>query len=396
MQMKSSVVSCLCVLLLYGACSPAPSNQQPTGARVPASAAVCGGGVQLASFDVEPSLGVIGEAANVMVQAGDYAYIVESLDNTISRLNLRTGALDAGFIDVGNDRGPYDMFADPETMRGWVANYQSSSVSIVDLRTGAVIEELTGDAFDGPNGVTATETHAYIGNTQPLPGGGYGPGSVTVIERATRDILGQLPTAAPNPQFLGVIERDGVEQVVVVNSGKIAREGGIFTQVSDAAVERWVPGEDPLAPTKQTWILPRPAPGSRVGAPGRPLANSDGSKLYMTSATAPVVFSIDLDAGEWARGADDPIELYESDADTLHNGFMGDDGLLWIVSFNDDALYVVDTACDEVLLGGVDLGVIPGELEGPIGLVVASREPLSAYYMTSISKRLGKIEEHSP
>jgi len=80
----------------------------------------------------------------------------------------------------------------------------------------------------------------------------------------------------------------------------------------------------------------------------------------------------------------------------LHNGFMGDDGLLWVVSFNDDSLYVVDTACDEVLLGGVDLGVIPGELEGPIGFVVASREPLSAYYMTSISKRLGKIEEHSP
>lgn len=395
MRLNSLIMSCLGVVFL-GACSPAPSNNQRDGGSIPASAAVCADGVELASFDVEPALDVVGEAANVMVQAGDYAYIVESLDNTISRLNLQTGALEPGFIDVGNDRGPYDMFADPETMRGWVANYQSSSVSIVDLQTGAVIEELTGDAFDGPNGVTATRTHVYIGNTQPLPGGGYGPGSITVIDRATRGVLGQLPTAAPNPQFLGVIERGGAEQVVVVNSGKIAREGGIFTQVSDAAVELWVPGEDPLAPTRRTWILPQPAPGSRVGAPGRPLASPDGSKVYMTSATAPVVFSVDLDAGEWARGADDPIELYESDADTLHNGFMGDDGLLWVVSFNDDSLYVVDTACDEVLLGGVDLGVIPGELEGPIGFVVASREPLSAYYMTSISKRLGKIEEHSP
>jgi hypothetical protein len=167
-----------------------------------------------------------------------------------------------------------------------------------------------------------------------------------------------------------------------------------------AAIEVWTETEDALSPAKEIFEIPPPEEGSRVGAPGRALVSPDGASLYMTSATAPVVFEIDLEQLAWAHGADSPIVLYEEDSDTLHSGMLDQEGLLWITSFNQDAVYVLDTRCNEVLAGPVPIGVVDDELEGPIAIVSSASSSSSqqnvvqpdVYFITSLSKQLGRIE----
>ena len=119
------------------------------------------------------------------------------------------------------------------------------------------------------------------------------------------------------------------------------------------------------------------------------MITQDQRRAYFVSATSPALLSLDLERATWLRGPDDPILLYETDQDALHAGAMAGDELLLILAYNQDALYVVDTSCDEVIAGPIDLGLSSEDLEGPLAIVTDGA--LRAYFMTSLSKRLGAI-----
>lgn len=382
------ILALLCLTL--GACGPAPGAITITA---PASPAVCAQREGLPALSVDAQLAATGEQPNVMVRERGSLWILESGNNTLSRYLIDEERFDEGFVDLGNDRGPYDVHIDGE--RGFVTNLLANTVSVVDLQSGEVIKEISDPRLKQPSGVTTTREHLYVSSVN-FTNGVWKQGSVAVIERATYEVLGTIAVSAPNPQYLTALaasEAGEAERLAVVSTGTLARVDGRYVQESVAGLEIWTVGEDALAPTREVFELPAPTRGSRVGAPGRALQTPDGSRLYMTSATAPVAFVFDLSARAFTRGHTNPIPLYEADSDTLHASAMDAQGLLWVVSFNQDAAYVLDTACDEVLAGPISVGVVDDELEGPIAIAPPEKGEGAAdiYVVNSLSKRLGRI-----
>jgi hypothetical protein len=212
---------------------------------------------------------------------------------------------------------------------------------------------------------------------------------VTVIDRATREVLGELEVGAPNPHFVQVLEVDGAERVVVVNSGTFEDVSGAAEPGSDAEVLILTETDAPLSPARRSYPLAR---DGEVGVPGRALPSPDGRHLYFASGTAPVLFKLDAIEGRWVRDASDPIRVYETSDTALHRAAIDADGIIWMTAFNTDRLYAVDTRCDATLGEPIELGLAPERLEGPLPLVI--REVAGGrelYFATSLSEVLGRV-----
>lgn len=387
-------------LLALSACGPA----SPIEVLIPDTPAVCEEGPALTSLEITPQAQAIAEQANHMLHDGEHIWILESGANTVSRFRPSDGRFQPAFVDLGNDRGPYDFVIDAG--QGFVTNYLSNTVSIYDTTSGEVVRELDDSRLVDPSGVAVTERHLYVSNVEYLgPDRGWGEGSIVVFERETFEVIDVIATHAPNPQYITTLDpgsEDEPGQIAIVSTGALGLVDGRYVQTSMAAVELWTESDDPIAPAREVFELPPPPAGSRVGGPGRALVSPDGASLYMTSATAPVIFELDLEQRAWSHGADAPLVLYEDDSDTLHSGVLDAHGLLWITSFNQDAIYVWDTSCDALLAGPIPVGVADEELEGPIAITSLpatgqgndSQDVIQpeVYFITSLSKQLGTIE----
>ena len=351
--------------------------------------AVCSEGPARPAAEVAPDYATIGPTGNAIRRGGDHLWIVESGSNTVSRLAAETGDFERAFIDVGNGHNPYDIAVAPDDGRAYVTNYMANSVTVADTETGEVVAEIEDERFDNPSGIAVADGRLYVTNIAHS-GDGFGEGAVTIIDREDREVIGHHATAWKNPVFARRVESPDGPRVAVTAAGALER-GKNWGPTSAAGLELWRPEAPPSDVARETFELGLEE-SSRIGTPGRPLPTPDGRALYFTSATAPVLFEFDLAAGEWVRGVDDPIALYEAEGDTLHHGAMGPDGLLYVTSFNQDALYLYDTTCDAKLAGPVDLGSSPDLLEGPHGIALdTAGEGTAAYYIFSRANALGRI-----
>lgn len=389
--MPRYLLSSLAMLALCGAAScdrPAPSED---ASRYVTTAPSCEGERFL--LQIEPDFADVQAQANVLLRDSDQRlYVVESAENTVSRFDAVTGRAEVGFIDVGNDRNPYDMALDEEKRRGYVTDFLSGTLSVVSLESGALIAELGEGLMRSPSGVAYSKRYLYVSDVEYGEGEhDFGPGAVHVFDRATLDYLGKLATAHKNPHYLSVIpspDDPGVELLVVVEAGAVGYESGRYTTLTDGGVELWKEGADPLSPARAALPIPVDAP---FGAPARPLSSPDGERLYFVSATTPSVISVGLDAPlRWITAPQAPLPLYQSEEDTLHAARLDARGLLWILSYNQDALYLFDTRCDRVIDGPIDLGLSERLLEGPIDLSLSPQGD-ELHFITSLSQRLGHV-----
>jgi hypothetical protein len=344
---------------------------------------------------VEPNFETIGPTSNAIRRGDDALWIVESGSNTVSKFDLERRRLQRDFIDVGEGRNPYDIAIDPSAGRAFVTNWLAGTVSIADTQTGRIVDELSFDAFDFPQGVEVTDDYLYVTNVHFRGGDdatAFDEGTVSIIDRDALEIVETVETTWKNPQYIRAIETPHGPRLALVSAGVITTAGAL---ASDGGLEVWEPYQAGAPVERTTHELPvvRNEHGEpRIGGPGRPLAQPGGATLYFTSATAPAVFKFDLESLTWVRGTDDPIELYDSRAETLHHGAFGPDGLLWVTAFNRDSLYVIDPACDDVLAASIPLGTTDALLEGPHGLqVTATGETRHAYYIMSRANALGRL-----
>jgi DNA-binding beta-propeller fold protein YncE len=137
----------------------------------------------------------------------------------------------------------------------------------------------------------------------------YGQGFVTVLDRRSREVVGRVPTSAPNPRW---IEVHG-DTAYVVCAGEIEMHQGV------ARVK--VPGAVDIL--ELTSGVPRvvgsinlgmSAHDSRIGAPGSIAVSPDGRLAYLGSGTRGDVFAVDLERRQLLRGAADPVELFPTPA----------------------------------------------------------------------------------
>ena len=362
-----------------------------------ASAPVCETGPSLPSMQIDSRLRSIGEAANVIKGVGEHIYVLESLRNTLSRYHPQTDTFEEAWIDLGNGRGPYDMAFGGADQTVWVTNYVANTVTVASLRDGAILDEIASDKFQSPSGVALSERFVYVTNVQWGQRAGslnpFGPGSVTVLDRATRQVLGSIDAPAPNPQFVEVVDTSDGPRVVVTSTGALAPrpEDGIYAPSTEGAVAVWQETDRPLAPQGYTLTVPMPEYPSTQGALGRAMITPEGDRLYFTSATASVLYTIDLTTTDWARGPDDPIRLYTSMDNAMHHGMIDRRGLVWITSFNRDAIYVLDSRCDALIAGPIPIGSDPDQIDGPHGVAILDAHPNRAFFIQERANQLGSL-----
>ncbi len=357
--------------------------------------AVCDGGARAPSATRAPVHALLGPTSNAIVRAGAHAFIVESGSNTLSRLDLATGEVEAGFLDVGNERNPYDVAVDLARDEVVTANYLTGSVTIARASTGEVIEELQDARLRGPSGVALTERAIYVACANYLgPQQGYGDGEVVVIDRATRQVVGVIALEQQNAQFAVTLDTIAGPRVAIVSTGVLAFDAQGARTASDGALELWTEGEDLLQPAREVHVLPAREDDPRAGAPGRPVITPDGAHIYLASATAPILFKLDVAQGRWLHDTSTPLRFDTLEGDALHHIAIDERGILYVTSFNRDALFLYDTRCDSVLSGPHELGTSPQRIEGPHGLVVSDADASgarSAYYIMSLSHTLGRL-----
>ena len=321
----------------------------------------------------------IGPSSNAIRKFGDAAFIVESGSNTVAKI---AGGEVSEFANVENDRNPWDVWADDDTV--WVTNYLRNSVSVLDRTTGELLHEIEDDAFDNPSAIVGIGDHVYISQVA-FRGTEYGSGSVVQIDRTSREVVRTFPTVDRNPQFLSVVEHQGIQMLAVTNSGEFeVTDAGAFAK-TDGSLELWTLDGD--AVTQEVYPLPL-VDDRRIGSPGEP--HQVGDTLYLSSGTAPVMFKFDLASRTFERGTRDPIVLYETEDDALHRTSVHRD-LIWVTAFNQDALLVFDPECDRVV--DADIALDRSELlAGPYGTVFFRDKVDSGFFILSNANTVGRLE----
>ncbi len=355
--------------------------------------AVCQEGAPSPDGTVDPELETIGPTSNAIRRGSDHFWIVESGSNTVSRYTPETGELDRGFVDVGNGRNPYDVAVAPDDSRVYVTNYLADSITVAHAETGEVLEEIEHDSLDKPEGIAVVDDHLYVTNVHYTGGDDpFGTGTVVIFEREDMEVVAQAETARKNPQFVQPIGTSDGRRVAIVSSGVIDFvEGDRAAATSPGGLELWPADGELDEEERETYPMERLESG-RHGAPGRPLAAPDGRALYFTSATSGELFKFDLRERRWVRGTRNPLELHEASGNALHHGAIDDRGLLYITAFNDDALYLWDTTCDERLAGPISLGTTDELLEGPHGIALHERESRTrAFFIMSRANVMGRV-----
>ena len=110
---------------------------------------------------------------------GGEAWVVHSGDNTVGRLSFDTGKFDRQFVDVGNDRNPWDALG--AHGRLYVSNFLTGSITIADRASGAVLGEVFDENLVAPSGLTASEDRVFVASSGYV-GPGYEPPAVVVFD----------------------------------------------------------------------------------------------------------------------------------------------------------------------------------------------------------------------
>lgn len=383
--MKSRVLI-LAMFIGLAACSGEPSKV----ARELTTEAVCEGGAGEFDVYVERDLSPIGPSGNDVQITEEAVWIVESGSNSVSRFDRQTERFESDFIYVGSDRNPYAaLVVDDEV---WIANYLANSVSVADQKSGEIMVEIEDERLQRPSGFALGSSHIYVGNVNYLSRReGFGEGSVAVIDRQTKSVVGSFSTEFKNPQFLAVEEIEGEEMLFVSSGGAFDTAQEVVRVESEGGLEIFAINEDPISPPGKAFALGQ-AEIEVVGAPGRPLFTPDKWRVYLVSANAGAVFVFDVEDERWIYDAAKPLWLYESAGDATHRATMDHDGLLWITAFNKDGLYLLDTACDELIAPMIDLGQVENMLEGPQAIEVAQEgADRVGYFIYSIANGLGRV-----
>lgn len=389
---------------LVGCADDASKDPTPTRVYEAGEPACSTNGRPAPALSVFANFQPIGTAANALAGDDEHLWVVESTSNTVSRFHLDSARFDPYFIDIGDGQNPYDVAVDAELGRAYISNWLTNSLSVAELKTGEITHYIGPDSsknttpdtsyLDAPQGVSFSDAYIYVANSGYRGPGDYAPGSVSIFERDSLEFIAKIETTEPNTSFVLWAKTALGPRLIVVNTGAIEiNNTGAFVR-SAGSVELWAERDDPLQPERESHRLEL-VDNSRFGAPGRPVLTPDRRFIYLPSATAPLIFKLDIYAGEWVYDTDSPLQIdgAKLDQDGTHDLAADSRGLLYLTAFNEDALYIIDTACDQLLAGPIDLAQTDAQLEGvQTPLIVESATSTTLYFTATLANSLGKVE----
>lgn len=247
--------------------------------------------------------------------------------------------------------------------------------------------------FKGPSGITATPTYVVVANSNSEYKGGamqYNPTWVTVIDRATRQVVGKVSTTQVNTQYVAAHG----EKIYAVNTGGISYDKNFLASPSTAGgvdvidLTSGVPGA-----VAANMKLSPGTTDTRVGAPGAIFVTSDGKRALVGSGTRADVFALDLTANKVVRGTENPIALWTTPAGK--NGLTivraWDSKGVAVANFNTDELCTSTDLANDLANRSCGVVGVQGSLaEGPID--VARAPDGQALVLMSLANALYKVD----
>ena len=201
-----------------------------------------------------PKRGLTGESPNDMDVSGDLLYIVNSGDNTISIIDLKTGKV-IDCISLGSGANPWEFFLDPsDSTRAWVTTFVAGDLLELDLKARSILRRKhVGPAMEG---LFVTESEVAVTLTGFLgTEGTFENGTVVTFQKNSLEET-HRHSVPPNPQFI-FKGADGRFHVVCTGNydvsptgvpGQIVRIEPDWSAVLDTLVVGGSPARAALAP----------------------------------------------------------------------------------------------------------------------------------------------------
>ncbi len=295
--------------------------------------------VDLSSGNVQTNAVTVGSAPNDIIVSGSLAYVVNSLSNNVQLVDLEAQQT-VDVIEIYLGINPYFIALEGDT-RAFVTNFLTGNVSVLDLEEGTESEVIqVGGALEG---VCVGEDRLFITDVN-YGAGSFGPGHLYAFSLETLELDAEL-TVGINPQVVKW-GPDGMLHVVCT---------GDFDEI---------PGEvyiiDPATMSLREVI-------SIGGSPGSLAFNSQGI-AYLGAAGwsgSGAVYSYDGFTYEILRGEDNPIVVPSA---AMGLAVTPDDDVL-VCCFNTDELVELDADGNSVRTFIVGDGPVAVAVQNPPGAV---------------------------
>ncbi len=287
---------------------------------------------------IDENFASTGDVPNYLAFRRNNLYCVNSMSNNVQVFSPATGDVLAEIeLDVGTN--PWAMaFASDD--KAYVTGYLTDDVVVLDVESNEVKGTIPlGADARSPEGICFVDTKLYISSVNYDMGTWtYGQGIVTVIDTETDEIVKTIQTTQVNPQ---VIVSDNQGEIYVLCTGDWFSEFGVV-DVIDTATDEIVES------------LP-------VGGSPTCIEIAPNGCAYIGDATAPQLYKIDIVANTVLHDSDDPL-LFGGAGSSASGLISSADAYLYISSFNDDAIYIMDWRTDSMIRMLYSVGDGPGAM----------------------------------
>lgn len=164
-------------------------------------------------------IGGLGSYPSDLSIAGEHAYIVDYSNNAIHRVDLERYVVDKNFIDLGQNAGPYSVYANGDNI--WVTTQKIKQVLRFDREGKQKSLVLSEEHIVAPTDVVFYDGYTIVADSEY----DYTDSSKTggsILSISSDGGLVERKTSAQNPVFVRVVEYGDDAYIVVVDAGVIS------------------------------------------------------------------------------------------------------------------------------------------------------------------------------